>query len=66
VIAKGEQPPTADESFVPIWGCSRDGLTDQVQGPGAEQDRAGAGGQGAGGVGWRRFAFLRAREQGLK
>ena len=34
VIAKGEQPSTADESFVLIWGCSRDGLADQVQGPG--------------------------------
>jgi hypothetical protein len=39
---KGEQPSTADESFVLIWGCSRDGLADQVQGPGLSR-RAGEG-----------------------
>lgn len=35
-------PSTADQSFVPIWGCSRDGLADQEQGPGLSP-RAGVG-----------------------
>lgn len=55
---------TADKSFVLIWGCSRDGLADQEQGPGLSSP-AGEGDWGDWGM--PSFClFARDPEQGLK